>query len=65
MMDLYTGCYINETHINFEFIMGSRNDHLPVGLMAQVAERCTCIAEVSLPFPVRAEFFRPFLLLLK
>ena len=51
---------MNWVQINIQFI-----DQLPVGLLAQLVERCTGIAEVMGSNPVRAWiFFRFYLQLL-
>ena len=42
------------------FIWNQHSDQLPVGLLAQLVEHCTCIAEVMVSNPVQAWiFFRP------
>ena len=47
------------------FIWTQFIDQLPVGLLAQLVERCTGIAEVMGSYPVRAWiFFRSYLQLL-
>ena len=52
--------------IIYGFIIDSRNGHFPVGLVAQLVEHWTSIAEVRVRVPVRVrapiriEFFRPF-----
>ena len=43
------------------FIMNQFNDLLPVGLLAQLVERCTSIAEVKGLNPVKPEYFSGFL----
>ena len=43
------------------FIWNQHNDQLPVGLLAQLFERCTSIAEIMGSNPVQAWiFFRPY-----
>ena len=46
-------CVISSHHLN-GYILNSLNDQLPVGLMAQLVERCTGIAEVMGSNPVQA-----------
>ena len=40
-----------------EFIKNQHNDQLPVGLLAQLVERCTSITEVMGSNPVQAWIF--------
>ena len=40
-------------------IIDPHNDQLPVGLIAQLVEHCTSIAEVRVWIPFRPKFFRP------
>ena len=44
----------------YGLIIDSHNDQLPVGLIAQLEEHCTGIAEVSVWVTFRPEFFRAF-----
>ena len=37
--------------------MNSQHDQLPVGLIAQLVEHCTGIAEVRVPIPFKHDFF--------
>ena len=51
--------------VHWMFIWTQFIDQLPVGLLAQLVERCTSIAEVMGSNPVRAWiFFRSYLQLL-
>ena len=46
--------------IVYEFITNSQNDQLPVGLMAQLVEHRTGIAEVMDSIPIQAWIFSAF-----
>ena len=50
---------IDSLHILRTFL-DPHNDHLPVGLIAQLVEHCTGIAEVRDRIPFGPEFFRSF-----
>ena len=62
--------YVSFTYILYHMsilyglIMNSQNDQHPVGLIAQLVEHCTIIAEVMGSIPVQAWIFSRFLLLL-
>ena len=43
--------------ILYGFMMNLQNDQLPVGLIAQLVEHCTCITEVMGLIPVQAWIF--------
>ena len=40
----------------YRLIINPHNNLLPVGLVAQLVEHCTCIAEVNIQIPLRPEF---------
>ena len=42
----------------WKIIIDPHNDHLSVGLIAQVVVHCTVIREAKVQFPFRPEFFR-------
>ena len=44
----------------YGLIIDQHDDQLPFGLIAQLVEHCTGIAEVRIRVTFRPEFFRPF-----
>ena len=44
----------------YRLIIDPHDNFLPVGLIAQLEEHCTRIAEIKVRVPFRSEFFRPF-----